>query len=183
MKLLLKTLIVILFLANVFHPLISAQTSTSQAPYRGILPDNPLYKLQILWERIQLRFTSNQLQKSEKYLAFATRELEAAEEMLSKDNESLGLHTALRGEHYITLLVDNTKSVAYYGGRVDPKIFERSHAIYPAHQALLDRMIAKASTEAQNTLKSVKEFSTRNDTELYKLEAEIKEATPPSTPK
>lgn len=198
MNRLLKTLILVLFLSNVFHLLVWAQTSTPQSvsdttinevaiadgtPYRGMLPNNPLYKLQIFWDRIRLRFTPNALKKAEKYLSFATRELEAAEEMLSKGDESLALHTALRGEHYITQLVDNTKSAAYYEGGVNPKIFERSHAVYPAHQALLDRMIAKVSTEAQNTLKSVKEFSTRNDMELYKLEAEMMEATPPGTRK
>lgn len=195
MKYFSKALTALILIALFFPPLISAKTPTAEpsmeatptaismtddAPYHGILPDHPLYKLQIFWDRVTLLFTKNPLQKTEKYLSFATRELEAAEEILYKGNEPLALHTALRGEHYITLLVDNTKSAAY-GGEVDSKIFELTHAVYPAHQALLQRMIAKTTGETQNTLRSVLEFSSRNDIELTRLEAEIMEATPPST--
>lgn len=156
-------------------------STIDDTPYRGILPDSPFYKLHIFWNRLQLRLTPNLLKQTEKYVQFATNELEAAEEMLTRGNEALALHTALRGEHYMTRLVDNTKSHAYYGGDVDPKIFELAHEVYPSHQKLLDRMIAKASPETQKTLSTVKEFSTRNDTEMKKLEADIMEITPPNT--
>lgn len=156
-------------------------SAIDDTPYRGILPDNPFYKLRVFWNRLQLRFPASPLRRTEKYIQFASNELEAAEEMLSRGNESLSLHTALRGEHYMTQLVDNTKSLVYYGGNINNAIFDLAHAVYPKHQSILKRMIAKTSGKTHDDFKTVLEFSTRNDDELYKLSAEIMETTPPST--
>jgi len=159
----------------------SAIAVTNKTPYRGMLPDHPLYKLQILWDRIQILFMTNPLQKADKYISYATRELEASEAMLEKGNVPLTVHTAMRGEHYMTLVVESTKSEAYLSGDLVPGILERAHGIYPTHQQIVTRMIEKTSGDAQNTLKQIQEFSTRNDMELTKLEQEIMEATPPSS--
>lgn len=154
-------------------PVASTQAALPLPEYRGLLPNHPLYKIKLLWNRLTLIFTPNPSKKAEKYLSLASSELSAAHELIKQGDTATGVHSAFRGEHYMTLLVNELKNVAYASGSLDTRVTSQAHAVYPSHQAIIMSMIEKTTGDAQNSLKTILEFSQRNDKELTALELEF----------
>lgn len=142
-----------------------------QAPSVTLLPNHPLYKLQLIWDRLSILTTSNPYTKAKKYASLADRELTAADKIMGV-NDVLALHTAFRGEHYMTLFVNTLKGAAYTTGSLDTTVTKRAHDAFPYHQQLIQGMIGKTSGDTQENLRNILEFSQRNDQELSLLEQE-----------
>lgn len=160
-----------------------AQTSDQKAatvsatdyklPYPGILPDHPLYKLKVLRDKIILYLTFDPFKKAQLHLQLADKTLLAALKVAEKGNLPLAIQTAFKGEHHFTQMVDETKRGVYSGKKLDQKLVDKAHQAFVKHQELLDGMMGRASKKDQEQLLIIKEFSTRNDNELYKLEKEL----------
>ena len=143
-----------------------------QAPEIGLLPDSPLYKIRLALDRISLILSPNPYTKARKYVALADRELTTAVKVLEKGNGPLALHTAFRGENYMTLFVNTLKVVADSTDSLDLNITKLAHDAYPYHLQVIQSMIDKSSGDIQQELQKILEFSQRNENELNILEAE-----------
>lgn len=151
----------------------SVSAQASQASYSGVLPTNPLYKLQLAWDKLSLLFAINPTQKMSRYIELANRELGIAEKLVTSGaNVDLALRSAFRGEHYITLLVLQMKDVAYRTGSVDKSLIAKAHSANVSHQQQLGMLIQNTTAETQKSLATILEFSQRNDKELSNLEQE-----------
>lgn len=150
------------------------------APSVSILPGSFLYSPQLIWDKLSLIFTYQPYSKAKKYVALADRELTAASMIIGKggDQEPIGLHTAFRGENYMTLFVDLMKRVAYEGGSLDRQITQMAHLAYPYHQYIISQMIQQSSGDAKKSLTDILEFSERNEKELTNLEFEYSTTAP-----
>ena len=145
-----------------------------EAPKINLLPDSPLYKFRLVLDRLSLTLSSRPYVKARKYVLLADRELTSALKLLEKGNDSLALHTAFRGEHYMTLFVNTLKAAAYATGTLDLAVTKLAHDAYSYHQQVIQSMVAKTSGQTQEELKKILEFSQRNDYELTLLEQEYK---------
>ena len=143
-----------------------------QTPNVGLLPNHPLYKLQLFWDRLSILTTSYPYARAKKYISLADRELTAADKIIGGGSDAIALHTAFRGEHYMTLFVNTLKSAAYNTGSLDMTVTKRAHDAFPYHQQMISLMIEKSSGDVQSQLRQILEFSQRNDNELTLLEEE-----------
>lgn len=169
------TLFIILFLPIVsLHAQESTETSAASAsptidyklPYPGILPDNPLYKLKVLRDKIMIALIRDPNKKAEYYLLLANKQFGMSKQLVDKSNIMLAKDTALKAENQITLM-----TFVYKGASLKPQeIFlnEVKHATLK-HQELLKEIIAKVPAEDAVTFSTVLEFSQRNIDELQSL--------------
>jgi len=185
MKKLIAFFLLILFIFTFFSPFVLAQTSEEgvaspsayQLPYPGMLPDHPLYKLKVLRDKIILFFIRDPFKKAAKHLHMADKELLMALKLAEKGNIPLTQHTAFKAEHHMTLMVNESKRAVYSGRELDTELVQRAHQAAIKHQELLAGMLERANEKEQEAFKTIKEFSTRNDNELFKLEQEIEDQT------
>lgn len=161
----------LMLLVSVFSMNIMAQEY--QLPHPGMLPDHPLYKIKVLRDKIVLFLTRNPVKKAARHLHMADKEFFMALKLAEKDKIPLAQHTAFKAEHHMTLLVTEIKKAVYYSNREFPQdLAQRAHQAALRHQELLAGMMDRASEEDQKDFKTIKEFSIRNDNELFAFEQE-----------
>jgi len=81
-------------------------------PYPGILPDNPLYPLKIVRDRIIEWTTRDNLKKAEFYLITSDKRVAMAMALAKKGKDKLAIETLVKGEKYslqIPPLIINAK--------------------------------------------------------------------------
>ena len=150
-----------------------AKASDYQLPYPGMLPDHPLYKLKVLRDKIILFLIRDPIKKAERHLQMADKELFMALKLAEKGKIPLAQHTAFKAENHITLLVAEVQRAAYSGRGLNKELVQKAHRAALKHQELLDGMINRAGKEQEKPFQIIKEFSHRNDHELFRLEKEI----------
>lgn len=69
-------------------------------PHPGILPDNPLYFLKALRDRVLELTTQDPLKKAELYLSYSDKRAEMALELAGKGKNALAVSTVSKGEKY-----------------------------------------------------------------------------------
>lgn len=86
-------------------------------PYPGILPDNPLYFLKTLRDRMIIFFISDPLKKSEFYLLQSDKRLESSWYLLKKDvkHTDLALSTLSKSTNYLSQAIDEVKNAQEAG--------------------------------------------------------------------
>lgn len=151
------------------------EDSDYKLPYPGILPNHPLYKLKVLRDKSLLFFTFDPFKKAARHLHMADKELVMALKLAEKGKVPLAQHTAFKAEHHMTLLVNEIKRAVYSGRKLDKQLVNQAHQAAKKHLELLEGMRGRANRQEKEAFEIIKEFSTRNDTELLKLEQELKE--------
>lgn len=88
-------------------------------PYPGILPDNPLYKIKALRDRVLLMVTFDEVKKAERELLYADKRIGAAQVLAEGGKMGLGISTATKAEKYLESAVN--RAVKLSGGGRDVK--------------------------------------------------------------
>jgi len=70
----------------------------------GITPDNPLWKLDLMFEKLELMLTFSEDKKIEKQMRFAEERLEEAEEMVAEDKTEHALMALEKEKEIITMM-------------------------------------------------------------------------------
>ncbi len=81
-------------------------------PYPGILPDNPLYFIKEIRDKILELVTRDNLKKAELYLLFSDKKVAMAESLAQKGKDKQALSIFYEGEQYsqkIPKLIDTSK--------------------------------------------------------------------------
>jgi hypothetical protein len=158
---LLTAVFLILFLSfNSFSAQIYAQEENSVAssssdsetnvkyelPYLGILPDNPLYFLRAIRDRIIDILISDPLKKAEFYLLQADKRLNAGIYLLNKGKDSLALSTVSKGENYFEQAIDKLKE-ARAQGQDAGAIQGNLKSALKKHKQELENLIKKADVD------------------------------------
>jgi hypothetical protein len=141
-------------------------------PYPGMLPDSPFYKLKTLRDKLVLFLIRDPYKKAQKHLQLADRILFEALKLAEKNNISLALHTAFKGENHMTQLVDTVKQAVYSGRALNSKLLNQAHKAAKKHKDLLAGMKSRAKGKNKDQFDIILEFSQRNDSELFKVEKE-----------
>jgi hypothetical protein len=110
--------------------------------------------------------------KAAKHQHLADRTLFEALKVAEKGNIPLATHTAFKGEHHMTQLINEVKAAVYSGLELNSSIIDRAHKSAKRHQDLLRGMKSRAKGDAKQDFDTIIEFSQRNDSELAKVEIE-----------
>ncbi|OGH19941.1 MAG: hypothetical protein A3D74_00700 [Candidatus Levybacteria bacterium RIFCSPHIGHO2_02_FULL_37_13] len=127
--------------------------------YPGILPDNPLYKLKQLRDKITNFLISDPKKKVEFYLLQADKGILATAMLIDKENIALAEQTALKAEHNMTLLNNEFPKMPK---KPDNSLFEKLKTASLKHQEVLNSLIERVSKDKQKTFVTVLDFSKRN---------------------
>jgi hypothetical protein len=86
-----------------------------------VLPDNPLWSLKALRDKILYLITSNSLKKAERVLLYSDKRLLASQELFRKNKPDIALSTLSKGEKYLEIATSQ-EGIARQNG-IDTKDF------------------------------------------------------------
>jgi hypothetical protein len=144
------------------------ETKTSSAssymlPYPGILPDNPLYKIKLLRDKIWIAITKDPVKKSRLYLLFADKKIAAAKALAQKNEFTLARNIALKGENEFTELTFYYKNNSI---KPDTSFFTTLTLASQKHREVLEEIKALVPQEEKAIYTTIEEFSKRNEEEF-----------------
>ncbi len=120
-------------------------------PYPGILPDNPLYKLKMVRDRIVLWLTFDPLKKSQLELLYADKRVNAAWELEQGGKSSLGVSTATKAEKYLEQSANGVIDLQKQGLDVKSQLLTLQSAA-TKHTELLQTMQERLTGSDQTTI-------------------------------
>lgn len=135
--------------------------------YPGILPDNPLYKIKVLRDKISTILIQDPAKKAEFYLLQADKGILAAAMLVDKNKIDLAEKTALKAENNVTLL-----TYEFYKFAEKPKanFFKKLKTASLKHQEVLASLIKRVSEDQKGAFQRVINFSKTNVQTIGKFE-------------
>lgn len=163
----LKLFLIIILMTAILVPIARAQekgaTQTAIIAYDlafpGILPDNQLYKLKVLRDKIQVFFIFDQKKKIEFYLRKTDKEILATAMLVEKNQIKLAGETALKAEHNYTLLVSELLRLPR---KPNSAFFQKLKTAALKHQEVLNDLLKKIPENEQKIFREVLAFSQTN---------------------
>lgn len=134
--------------------------------FPGILPDNFLYKLKVLRDKIQLIMTSDPKKRIELLLKLADKGILATAILVDKNQWNLAKETALKAENNMTLL---TPEIANLEEPIDQKLVKKLQTASKKHQEVLTKLRERVPADTQVVFLQVIDFSKRNQSEIEKF--------------
>ncbi|MFH0864243.1 MAG: DUF5667 domain-containing protein [Candidatus Gottesmanbacteria bacterium] len=135
--------------------------------YPGMLPDNPLYKLKVLRDKLSIMFINNPLKKVEFYLLQVDKGILASAMLVDKNNIELAGQTALKAENNYTLL---TQELNRLNKKPDANFLTKLKTASRKHQEVLESIIQRLPANQQEDFKNVLYFSKSNLMTVEKFE-------------
>lgn len=139
--------------------------------YPGMLPDNPLYKLKVLRDKISVGLISDPQKKIDFYLLQTDKGILAAAMLIDKKKIALAKETALKAEHNFTLI---TYQLWTLDKKPNDAFFDKLKTASLKHQEVLNSIVKRVSADDARKFQTVIDFSKRNwkTVEEYKNQLE-----------
>ncbi len=131
--------------------------------YPGILPDNPLYSLKKIRDKITPILITDTIKKVDFYVLQTDKGINAANSLIDKKNYKLALDTALKAENNMTLISNLVKQNP---AKIKDETFERLKLASSVHQRYLKKFISTVPKEHKENFKNVLYFSEQNMKEI-----------------
>lgn len=115
-------------------------------PYPGILPDNPLYSLKVLRDRILLFFTKDDVKKVHLKLILSDKRTVMGQLLWEKGNYNLSIDTLTKGEKYIleaAISVSDLKKK----NNLPPGLRDKVELAIKKHEEIISKIIFQAEDE------------------------------------
>ncbi len=136
----------------------TAQTTVEYPlPYPGVLPDNVLYPLKALRDRVMEYLTIDPLKKAEFYLLQADKRLASAQALFEKGNFVLAEQAVSKGEKYFLTAFDQVK-LAKEKGKDTRDIHDRLKRASAKHKEVINLLLSRAPQPIKNGLRSSQEL-------------------------
>lgn len=154
----------LLFITSAFAQEIASESAKNnyQLPYPGLLPDNPLYKIKALRDRIIEFLISDPIKKAEFDLLSADKRLAIGLALFEKKKFELAESTISKGENYFEEGIKNLDQAKKEGRQLDPSLIVAYDSSTKKHREILEGLIKRANGDIKNkltkTLKRVNEF-------------------------
>jgi len=131
-------------------------------PWPGILPDNKLYKLKVLRNKVTYKMIISPVKKVEFDLLMADKTIYASQLLMGKGEIELAKETVLKGENYYSMLVQDYNNALLRGKKI-PSILDKKITLAAMkHQKVFREMENDANGEDKKTFKIVNNFSKIN---------------------
>ncbi len=113
-------------------------------PYPGILPDNPLYNLKAIRDRVRLWLIFDEGKKAQRELLYADKRINAAVALVAGGKAGLGVSTASKAEKYLEQAVDRVTKLQKVGQDVDGLLLTLAKAT-AKHVEIIEGLIIKTT--------------------------------------
>lgn len=128
----------------------------------GILPDNRLYKLKVLRNKIIYKMIINPVKKVEFDLLMADKTIYASKLLVDKGEIVLAKDTALKGENYYSMLVQDYNHALLKGKKIPLSLDQKIILAAIKHQETFTDLESKVNREDKETFRIVNNFSKIN---------------------
>lgn len=129
----------------------SAEKINYELPYPGILPDNPLYFLKAVRDRIISFIISDPVKKAEFHSLTSDKRISASLMLAEKSKPDLAISTLSKGNNYFHKAIGNTSEAKRMGKNVDTVLHNMEKAI-KRHQEVLEMVKSKVGKEFSSQL-------------------------------
>lgn len=169
-KLLINCLIALFLISSLFIAQTTfAQTATESAknnyqlPYPGLLPDNPLYSLKALRDKLIEFLISDPIKKAEFDLLSADKRLSIGIVLFEKKKQDLSENTISKGENYLEEGIKNLETAKKEGRQIEIGLLSNYDRSVRKHKEILEGLSQKSSRELKQKfakdLKRIEKFS------------------------
>lgn len=155
----------IFFLCILFYLVLipKAQASVDYPfPWPGILPDNKLYKVKVLRNKIIGKIIIEPVKKVEFDLLMADKTIYASKLLMEKGKIDLSKETALKGENYYSILVQDYNMALIQNKKIPASLDNKITLAAIKHQEIFGEMETKVKGEDKKTFQIVSKFSKIN---------------------
>lgn len=132
--------------------------------YPGILPDNPLYKIKMIRDKVWLWLTTEKVRRAELYLLYADKRVGAGKVLVEGNQVPLGISTLTKGEKYLEKAIEETKRAKTEGRKTD-SLEENIKKASLKYEEILTDLQEKVNAEGKagfdDLLKSLKNLQER----------------------
>ena len=128
----------------------------------GILPDNKIYKLKVLRNKIIYRMIISPVRKVEFDLLMADKTIYASELLVDKGKIILAKDTALKGENYYSMLVQDYNNALLKGRKIPSSLDRKITLAVIKHQEIFRKLESMVFGEDKKTFQIVDNFSKIN---------------------
>lgn len=127
--------------------------------FPGMLPDNPLYKLKVLRDKIIVSSIFDPSRKIEFYIKQTDKGILATAMLIDKNKIDLAQETALKAENNFTLI---SPQLYMLPKKPNKEFFKRLETAALKHQEVLRSIIKRVPKDKQKVFETIIEFSKRN---------------------
>ncbi|MEK7533846.1 MAG: hypothetical protein AAB600_00775 [Patescibacteria group bacterium] len=128
----------------------------------GILPDNPLYKLKVLRNKIIGKIIIDPVKKVEFDLLMADKTIYASKLLVDKGEIVLAKDTALKGENYYSIIVQDYNGALLKGKKIPSSLDQKITLAAIKHQEIFKKLESVVYGEDKKTFRIVDNFSKIN---------------------
>lgn len=119
--------------------------------YPGILPDNPLYKLKMIRDRLWLWLTTNTVKRAGLLLLYADKRVGAGKVLIEGNQVPLGISTLVKGEKYLEQAIWEAEKAKAKEIKIDDLAKKLSRASL-RHIEIVTELKGKVNDEGKNLL-------------------------------
>lgn len=112
-------------------------------PYPGILPDNPLYKVKALRDKVRWWLTFDEGRKVQRELLYADKRINAALALVEGGKTDLGVDTATKAEKYLEQAVTRTIKLQKLGQDVTSLLLTLEKATAKHAEIIQEQIVPK----------------------------------------
>ena len=136
--------------------------------YPGILPDNFLYPLKMLRDRVWLFLTTDSLKKAKLNLLFADKRLGAAKALIEGNKGDLGMTTLSKAEKYLEKAIDQER-VANKAEKDTAAFLEKLSLATQKHEEVILKFEDKITNEQRSVFQNALEYTRRGHTRVREV--------------
>lgn len=176
----LSFLIIVPFLFYVINvstiiPATSQSISLSQGkvvydlPYPGILPDNPLYFIKMVRDRLVDVATRDNTKKAELYLLYSDKRFASAINLIAKGKSSLAISSLSKGEKYFSKIPALLTQAKKQGVSPNQNLLYRLKLSNDKHKEIIEDTTKQAPQGAEDQFRTILEMNKKIKEELNKF--------------
>lgn len=132
------------------------------ASWAEMLPDNKLYKLKVVRNKIVERMIISPVKKVEYDLLMADKMIVTSKLLVDKGKITLAKHTALKGENYYSILAQDYKRAIQEKKNIPKDLDARITIAAKKHQEIFKKLENLARGEDKKTFQATYNFSKIN---------------------
>lgn len=141
----------------------SSRYSSSYAfPWPGMLPDNKLYKLKVARNKVIEKLIIHPVKKVEFDLLMADKLIYSSTLLMAKGEVELAKETALKGENYYSILVQDYNRALLENKKIPPVLDKKITKAAAAHQQVFKTLENAARGDDKKAFQAAHNFSKIN---------------------
>lgn len=145
-----------------YHSFSKQNADDYSFPWPGILPDNKLYKLKVLRNKIIYKMIVDPVNRVRFDLLMADKTIYVSKLLVDKGEIALAKETVLKGENYYSMLVQDYNQVLLRHEKIPADLDRKISIAVIKHQDVFADLENRVSREDKETFRIVNNFSKIN---------------------